>query len=307
MNARDALRKGTAALSGSGTPFLDASLILAAALGIDRGRLLAAGSEALPGPAIERYRAGLERRASGESVAYILGYKEFWGRRFAVDERVLVPRPDTELLVRTALDAGDALESGLGRPPRLHDAFCGSGCVAISVAADRPAWRISASDISGAALEVASANASALLPADRPGGALELGRGDLLDGIDGSFDLVLANPPYVGSAQTRELAAKGWREPVLALDGGLDGLDVFRRFIPEAASRIALGGWLLVEADGEQAAELRGLFERCGFDAVEALPDLAGIPRVTRGRRAAGAGSVNRADPGAADRGGTRP
>jgi len=289
MNARDALREGAAALSGSGTPFLDASLLLAAALGIERDRLLAAGGEALPEPALERYRAAVARRASGEPVAYLLGYKEFWGRRFAVDGRVLVPRPDTEILVQAALDSGDALEVDLGRPPRLHEAFCGSGCVAVSVAADRPAWRVSASDISDAALEMASRNASAILPDARPGGPLALGRGDLLDGAVGSFDIVLANPPYVGSAEVRELAAKGWREPVLALDGGPDGLDACRRFLPEAASRIATGGWLLVEADGDQAVELRELFESCGFDAVETLPDLAGIPRVTRGRRCAGA------------------
>ncbi len=301
MTVRDALREGAAGLPDSGTPFLDASLLLARALGPgrDAAALYAAAADELPEATLRAYRATLARRASGEPVAYILGSKEFWGRSFAVDERVLVPRPDTELLVEAALAAGDGLEAASGRPPRVHEAFCGSACVALSVAADRPSWELSVSDLSPEALEVASANAAAILPAERPGGPLALWRSDVLAALGSpgrasgnSFDLVLANPPYVTSAETSQLLARGWREPRMALDGGPDGLDACRALAAQAASRIAPGGWLLVEADASQAEELRAILESRGFAEVETLPDLAGRPRVTRGRaRPEGRGS----------------
>lgn len=299
MNARDALREGAAALSGSGTPFLDASLLLAEAAGLEPARLYAAGPEPLDDAAIGRYRASIARRAAGEPVAYILGRREFYGRTFAVDRRVLVPRPDTELLVEAALAAGDEAERRLGRPPRLHEACCGSGCVAVSLAAERPRWAISASDLSPEALEVASANASAILGpgagAARPGGPLVLFRSDLLEPLvagmpaGGPYDLALANPPYVPAAEARALAAE-WGEPLMALDGGADGLDACRRLAVQAVSRIAPGGGLLLEADGAQAAALRLLLEAAGFVEVHTLDDLGGRPRVTSGRLPAGGG-----------------
>jgi release factor glutamine methyltransferase len=298
MTVRDALREGAQALGDSGTPFLDASLLLAKAMGLGSAALYTAGPDEVGGEELGRYRGFLGRRASGEPVAYIVGYREFWGRRFAVDERVLVPRPETELLVEAGLAAGDALERSFGRPLRVHEAFCGSACVAISVAADRPSWVVSVSDLSTDALQAASANAAALIPDGRPGGPLALWRSDVLEAIGGpigaarrgAFDLILANPPYVSSAETQALLARGWREPRMALDGGPDGLDLCRRLAPEAASRIAPGGALLVEADGDQASELRAILSASGFASVETLPDLAGRPRVTRARMPAAGG-----------------
>lgn len=288
MTVRDALKEGAATLTGSGTPFLDASLLLAGALGMKVDALYAAGPEALGEDGVGRYREALARRASGVPVAYILGYKEFWGRRFAVDERVLVPRPETELLVEASLALGDAAERASGRPARFHEACCGSGCVAISVAAERPAWEVSASDISAEALEVARANAAALLDPDRRGGPVAFARSDLLASVAvrgaAAFDIIAANPPYVASSEVDGLLAEGWTEPRLALDGGEDGLDAYRRLVPEAARLLAAGGWLLVEADGAQARELRRLFAQAGFVETGSLPDLAGQPRVTRGR-----------------------
>jgi release factor glutamine methyltransferase len=328
MTAREALREGAAVLAGAETPFLDASLLLAGALGVDRSRILAAGPEELGARALEVYRRSLESRAQGLSVAYILGYKEFWGRRFAVDSRVLVPRPDTETLVEAALRYGDAIlqerrltaenaenaektgsklirerEEGSiasslrglrdlrGEPPRLraHDCCTGSGCVAISLAAERPEWRVSASDISEAALEVASANAAVLLSEPRPGGLLALSSGDLLAGLldsqaEGRLDLVVANPPYVPSAEAKALLKRGWSEPFSALDGGEEGLEVARRLVAQAARVLAPGGCLLVEADGSQAAALAAVFEAAGFAQVESVADLGGRARVTAGR-----------------------
>jgi release factor glutamine methyltransferase len=314
MNAREALREGAAALSGTESPFLDASLLLAAALGTDRTALLAAGPESLGTGELASYRSHLEARARGMPVAYILGYKEFWGRRFSVDPRVLVPRPDTEALVEAALKLGDIIsrarmdgesmgrtEGGPSGLPRLrvHEACCGSGCVAISLAAERPGWLVSASDLSDGALEVASANAEAILgrgrgSLHRPGGPLGLERSDLLSFLfsrgdehsaRGSFDLVLANPPYVPSAEAKALLGRGWSEPPMALDGGEDGLDLVRRLVPEAARALAPGGALLVEADGGQAGAVEELFRASRFTDIEAVLDLGGRARVTSGRK----------------------
>ncbi|HRY73546.1 MAG TPA: HemK/PrmC family methyltransferase [Spirochaetia bacterium] len=325
MTAGDALREGARILGaardaegeGSETPFLDASLLLADILGMDRARLLASGPDELGPEAEARYRAALAERASGRPVAYILGRKEFYGRSFLVDERVLVPRPDTELLVEAALAAGDELAVGRGAVAgaelarggaagraasggrgegaaaagsgpgglRVHEACVGSGCVAISLCLERPAWEVSASDISKEALAAAARNAAALVPEDRPGGPLRLLESDLLSGVQGPFDIVVANPPYVPTRETDRLLGKGWGEPRLALDGGEDGLDPYRRLVPEAAARLSPGGRLLLEAGEEQAAELRSLLEAAGFEAVRTLEDLAGRPRVTEGRK----------------------
>jgi release factor glutamine methyltransferase len=294
MRARDALREGAAALAGTETPFLDASLLLADALGTDTTKLLASGPDEVAEPALERYRASLASRTAGLPVAYILGYKEFWGRRFAVDRRVLVPRPDTETLVAAALRMGDAIAretAARGPSPRVLDLCTGSGCVAISIAADRPLWAVSASDISDDALAVARANADAVLgrgagAGARPGGPLELRRGDLMAAFDGalSFDMIVSNPPYVPAAEARSLLERGWSEPLMALDGGEDGLETMRRLAPEAARRLAPGGALLVEADGEQAQGVAELLRAAGFMDVDTLRDLGGRPRVTCGR-----------------------
>lgn len=298
MTRREALLEGARILAaerrpGTETPSLDASLLLSFALGLTREALIASYPSPIDDEALASYRALLERRARGESVAYILGRKEFWGRDFFVDARVLVPRPDTELLVETALELGKRIASDKSRPGAngssafpvvCHEACTGSGCVAISVAAERPGWEVSASDISDGALEVASRNAAALLPRDRPGGPLSLFRSDLLGAARGPFDLILANPPYVPSAEASRLA-RDFSEPLLALDGGDDGLEPYRRLVPEAASRLSPGGWLALEADPEEAEALRELLSAQGFSEVETLEDLAGRMRVTKGRR----------------------
>ncbi len=288
MTVRDALREGAAALKGTESPFLDASLLLADALGVRTEKIHASHPDALDEPGLAAFRSRIARRAAGVSVAYILGRKEFWGRSFIVDERVLVPRPETELLVSRALELGDALAAAArgAAALRVHEACCGSLCVAASLAADRPNWEVSASDLSGPALEIAAANAAALLPPDRPGGTLGLIRSDLFEAVPGEFDLILANPPYVPSAEAKALLEKGWVEPLMALDGGDDGLDLIRRLIPQAAARLSPGGWLLLEADGSQEAAIAELLKAAGLVEVACIADLAGIARVSLGRRA---------------------
>ncbi len=291
MTLRDALRQGSAFLSEKGpsaseTPALDASLLLASALGITRDKLLASAPDPIIEADLRKFEDLLGQRAAGAPVAYLLGGKEFWGHDFHVDRRVLIPRPDTELLVELAFAFGDELAHRSGRPAlRVHEACTGSGCVAISLAMERPGWLVSASDLSEDALEVAAVNARLLL-GDRAA-ALALSKSDLLAGPLGSagcFDLILANPPYVGSAEALGLSA-AWGEPLMALDGGPDGLGPYRRLIPQASAILGPGGCLLLEADPSQAAELRDILASVGLLAVETRADLAGLARVTLGRK----------------------
>jgi release factor glutamine methyltransferase len=286
MTVREALQEGQAALAGSETPFLDASLILAETLSIERARLLACGNDEVDGRAAAEYRSKIARRAQGLPVAYILGYKEFYGRRFAVDSRVLVPRPDTETLVETALRLGDDMIRRKKEPSlQVYDVCTGSGCVAISIAAERPQWKVTASDISPDAVELARMNAETVLDPKRTGGLLEFVVDDLLVSAGGGWDLVVANPPYVESSETDRLLSRGWSEPRLALDGGPDGLDLIRRLIAQAAERLAPGGALALESDASQADAVSDLFRASRFSDVRIERDLAGRPRVTTGRK----------------------
>jgi release factor glutamine methyltransferase len=288
MTVREALREGQAALAGSETPFLDASLLLADALGMDRSELLGSGPEPLGLESESAYRSRVAARARGVPVAYILGRREFWGRSFRVDPRVLIPRPDTETLVEAALASGDAVLRGRaepGRRLRVHDLCAGSGCVAVAIAAERPEWEVSASDLSPGALDLARENAEALVDPDRPGGPIAFFESDLLASAPGGLDLIVSNPPYVESAEAERLLGLGWSEPRSALDGGPDGLDLIRRIAPEAASALAPGGALAVEADPSQAEAAAELFRASRFEEVGTVPDLAGRPRVTVGRK----------------------
>jgi len=315
MTAGEALREGARTLAGSAggsdTPLLDASLILAGILGISKEALYAAGPEPIDEVSLRRFRDDLARRASGLPIAYILGRKEFYGREFRVDERVLIPRPDTELLVEAALAEGDRIaarvaseasafavaasesrawaratsETGASaRGILVHEACVGSGAVAVSLACERPGWSVSASDLSPGALEIAAMNAGSLVDGRRPGGRIALAPSDLLSSVEGPFHVIVANPPYVPSLEVDALLARGWGEPRMALDGGLDGLELCRSLASQAAARLLPGGALLVEADPGQAAALREIFLHSGFDSVETFDDLAGLERVTIGR-----------------------
>lgn len=302
MTVREALSNGASVVTGTGsdTPFLDASLLLAGVLGLSREALLARGGEELPGDAEAEYSRFLDRRARGESVAYLLGYKEFYGRAFRVDPRVLVPRPDTEILVEAALESAARLAErlrdavwGIGSDAgpytglRVHDAFTGSGCVGITLAAELLGAEVSLSDISRDALDVAERNAQDLLKR-----RLNLTLCDVLDAVAGPFDLISANPPYVTRSETDRMlgsasgASPATTEPRSALDGGLDGLRFYRRLVPEAEKRLAPGGVLAVEIGDEQGTAVADILGGQGFRGVEILPDLAGRDRVVRGTRA---------------------
>jgi len=284
MLVRELLGRAGARLESAGieSARLDALLLLAEAAGIDKAGLLARLAEPVDEESAKRFEIMLLQRLEGVPVSYILRRKEFRGLEFYVDERVLVPRPDTETLVEAAL----GLIAAFPGPGRLHDACTGSGCVAISLAhelssAGRPAggWRISASDLSEGALEIFRLNCARLL-----GRELPHRRSDLLASAGGPFELITANPPYVRSAEVAAMKGRRWPEPALALDGGGSGLDLLARLVEEAVPALSPGGWLLVEADDSQAEAVAGLMAGRGYGSISHHLDLAGRRRVSSGR-----------------------
>ncbi|GHT93429.1 release factor glutamine methyltransferase [Spirochaetia bacterium] len=296
MTIREALAQGSGLLKSAqvDTPALDAGLLLAEVLNTSRVGLIAAGPEPLSEEDYRRFRAFLERRLSGECVAYILGRKEFRGLEFTVTPAVLVPRPDTEILVEAALEKLAESNSQLGPQTQLKvlDLCTGSGVVAISLKHELPELEVWASDISEAALEVARANAARLLGAELNSGtesAIRFIKSDLFNRIGadrtgGPFHLIVSNPPYVCTKEIETLSPEVRREPLLALDGGGDGLDLIRRIIAEAPEHLFPGGRLLLEADPRQMKAIAALLEIEGYKDILILRDLSGQERVIGAR-----------------------
>jgi release factor glutamine methyltransferase len=256
------------------TPELDAELLLAHALGVGRTRLRSHGEAVPSADAAASFLALIERRAAGEPVAYILGRKDFWTLELAVSPAVLVPRPETELLVERAL----ALH--VGGEARAADLGTGSGAIALALASARPRWRIVATDISVAALAVARANAVAL-GLERT----EMVQGDWLACLPGrTFDLLLSNPPYVAAGDPALAQPELMREPRLALVAEDDGLAALRAIIGAAPAHLEPGGWLLLEHGATQAAAVAGALVARGFAQVRSHRDLAGRERMTEGQ-----------------------
>jgi release factor glutamine methyltransferase len=269
-SVREALAGSSEALAAAGvaTARLDAELLLAEATGWERVRLAAEPEAGVPADAGRRFAEMVRRRLRREPVAYILGRKGFRHIDLAVDRRVLIPRPETELLVELAVAVG---------PRRVLDMGTGSGAIALAIADEAPACEVIATDTSAAALEVARANAERLSLTDR----VELVEAMLPPDAAG-LDLIVANLPYVAESEWGGLEPEvtGW-EPREALLAGQDGLDVLRAAIPAAA---ALAPSLALEVGAGQAPAVSELLFAAGFAKVETRPDLAGIPRVVWGR-----------------------
>ena len=271
MTIREALARARVRLAASelATSPREAYLLLGQLLGRGEAQLLARDDEPLPAPLAERFAALLERRLRGEPVAYLLGRREFWGREFMVDGRVLVPRPETEHLVEAAL----ALAARLPPAPRLLDLGTGSGCIAVTLALELPGSRVVASDRSTAALAVARRNARQL------GGRVAFVAADWARPLDVSrFDLLVSNPPYLDPGAPVPRDVRDW-EPPGALWGGEAGLAEYRALIVAlATARPATP--LLVEIGAGQGAGLAALGRELGWRVVETRRDLAGIERV---------------------------
>lgn len=254
---------------------LEAELL--AALALDRPRRwLYAHGEFVPDPdTLRRFEALVRKRLNGMPIAYLSGRREFYGREFEVDPRVLIPRPETEHLIEFALHLD------LPEQARIADVGTGSGCILLTLACERPKWNCIGCDLSAEALQVAELNRTRLA-ADN----VELRQGDLLEPLAGSsFDLILSNPPYVAEGDPHLDRGDLRYEPLIALTPGGDGLDVLRRLAAEAPARLKPNAWLGVEHGHDQAAAVRALFAAAGLSEVRSIQDLAGIERITVGRK----------------------
>lgn len=279
-----------------GLPRLEARLLLSKASGLSRESLLAHGDRTCPPDAASRFGAWVDRRRHGEPIAYLLGVREFFGRPFQVDPRVLIPRPDTESLVARAL------ERLAGRKrPRILDLGTGSGVIAITLAIERPDARVLATDRSIDALDVARANAAALIPQaglstarpelciesqDLEKASLRFRAGDWWEAIDNepAFDLIVSNPPYVAAGDPHLAIGDLRHEPLQALSPGGDGSRALAILAQGAPCHLKVDGWLLLEHGYGQGAMARSLLESAGFIDVATHPDLAGQDRTTEGR-----------------------
>jgi release factor glutamine methyltransferase len=276
-------RRSAAFLSerASASPRLDAELIVAHSLGLRRLDLYLQFDRPLEEEELAPVRALLRRRARGEPVAYLLGEREFFGRAFTVSPAVLVPRPETELLVERVLLWARARSANPGHGLRIADVATGSGCVAVSLAAELSEARVAATDISPEALAIASGNAVRHGVADR----VRFLEGSWTEPLRGEerLDILVSNPPYVTTAELDELPVdvRGF-EPRLALDGGDDGLDASRALIPAVTALVRPGGFAAVEVDPRRAGAVAALAaERGGGGGtVTVVRDLAGLERV---------------------------
>jgi release factor glutamine methyltransferase len=274
--------------AGIETARLDAECLLAEVLGCARWELVLAPSRPVGAEALGRYLALLARRERREPMAYVLGRREFWSLSLTVSPDVLVPRPETETLVEATLALADRARDLL-----IVELCTGSGAVAVALARELPAAHLVATDVSARALRVAAANAAAHGVAER----IRFARGSLWTAVDGAVrpgaaDLVVANPPYVATADLPGLMPELQWEPRLALDGGPDGLRLIRDILSATPRRLVPGGHLLLEIGADQGPEVVRLAGAAGLEVVRVVRDLGGRDRVVVARRRPDTGPI---------------
>lgn len=272
-DTRAALAAAVARLRDAGVadPPRDARRLMAHALGLAPDRLSIDMPAELTGATAATFEAAIARRAAREPVSHILGHRLFWGRSFEVTPDVLDPRPETEILVAEAL-----------RHPfdRVLDLGTGSGCILLSLLADRPSARGMGVDLGQGALAVAARNRDRLGLSDRA----DLRLSDWYDAVEGRFDLIVSNPPYIGADEMAGLAPELAHEPVMALSPGEDGLAAYRVIAAGAAAHLVPGGRLLVETGWRQGAAVREIFRETGLEDVALTRDFEGRERVVSAR-----------------------
>lgn len=251
----------------------DALLLLQSFCGVSRARFYACGDEELPDA--EEYLEKVRMRAARIPLQQITGEQYFCGLRFLVTKDVLCPRSETELLVEEAL-------AHLGEGAHFLDLCTGSGCIAVSLLClGRNLWG-TAADLSEAALAVAAENAAI----NGVSGRLELLQGDLFDAVSGTFDMIVSNPPYIASDVIPSLMEEVRdHEPLMALDGGPDGLDFYRRILEEAKDHLKDKGYLIVEIGADQGEAVKSMFDDYGYESVRVRKDLAGLDRIVLGQK----------------------
>ena len=280
MTPRALLRQVTAEMTAAGVPDaqVDAAMLLSFITGQPMLNLqLDSWSQVSPEDEAN-LRELCRRRCSRTPLQYLTGRQSFLGRDFMVDERVLIPRPETELLAERAVSV---LQSA-GKGCRALDLCCGSGCLAVSLALEAPQCEVHAADLSSGALDVTRANAAQL------GAQVQLHQGDLFSALPEklAFHLIVSNPPYIPADDCLQLQPEVLREPMMALDGGQDGYDFYRRIAREAPKHLLPGGTLLMETGFDQAAGVMALCEQAGLIPVAIHEDYQHIPRMVEARRA---------------------
>lgn len=253
-------------------PARDVRLLLAHAMGVDQGRLTIMARDPLAHGVFDRAQQLCHQRSLGTPVSHLRGYRDFYGRRFTVNDKVLDPRPETEALIALALRQPFASVLDLGT---------GSGCILITLLAECPAATGLATDLSPEALAVAKANARALQVLPRARFLVS----DWLMGVSGSFDLIVSNPPYIALSEMPGLSADVLQEPRMALTDEADGLSAYRLIARDAPAHLTPGGWLMVEIGPTQGAAVSALFQAAGLDQVCVERDLDGRDRVVLGQK----------------------
>lgn len=315
MTIRDHVVRSRARLVAAGIEpgeaAMDAELLAREALGWDRARFLSHDTDAAPHGFAESLMALTRRREQREPVSVILGRREFWGLEFEVTRHVLAPRPETEIIVEAllalleqrsrgdgpspgstcALPPGtwDPASAGFRDPIRIADIGTGTGCLAISLALELPGCQVVATDVSPAALEVARRNAERHGVLER----IEFRLASLLDGVAAPFDAIVSNPPYIPTGDLSGLPPEVRdHEPLLALDGGPDGLDLIRRVAAAARGVLAPGGWLVLEFGAGQDGGVRTAIADASLELTAVRVDLQGIPRTAIARHPGGRSSL---------------
>ena len=275
MTPRELIISSGKRLQSAGVPegVHDSALLLARVTGRDPLSLRLDEDTSLSPQVLDSFYAFFQRRLHREPLQYILGDTVFCGRAFLVDSRVLIPRPETELLCLWAL------EQPLPPAARALDLCCGSGCIGLTLQAERPGWQVVLSDLSADALAVARENTRRLSLSPR------LVQSDLFAGLDQErFHLILSNPPYIPAEECDSLQAEVLREPKIALDGGADGLDFYRRIAAEAPGHLFSGGTLMLEIGAGERGAVEALLEHAGFQSIQVRPDWSGIDRMVMAR-----------------------
>jgi release factor glutamine methyltransferase len=279
MNIKDSIGRAAEVLSHEpiGPPRMAAETLMMFTLRCDRAYLFAHPERELSSEEQSIFDDAVAQRASGKPLQYITGHQEFWGLDFIVSPAVLIPRPETEHLVGAVLElvGNQNLDA-----PRIVDVGTGSGCIALSLASELPEAELYALDISAAALTIARENAKRLGFDNR----VEFQLSDLLAGISSQFDYVVSNPPYVGRCESDKVQREvREHEPEMAVFGGEQGLDIYRRLIPQAQAALKPRGWLVMEIGFSIEQPVRELLQ--GWKEVRCIPDLQGIPRVVVARK----------------------